>query len=159
MSTTAWDRLRLEEQIHLLVGHVEWILHQAILLDINIDPRSISAVVAARRAIEHASGKREVESAMRSAEGAFTRFGFYDGLDDSGDITECAVAYLCLTVTASAMRMFEKKPINDSISLTAATYLREIRYMWQNSPFALWIKNHCAKDWEEIKDLVETGLD
>lgn len=130
-----WNGLSLREKLRLCLIQAEWVLFQANLLDMEIDRRSLGAIIVARRALSDFRDEfGQIKEAKNGAFAAFvnTRGNDFPSITDS--INQYALTRICYALIYDIGRKrgdrFDLKIINDYLG---------VGNLKERSPLARWL--------------------
>lgn len=137
-----WNRLAPEEKLALQLRQVEWVIFQASLQGLTINPDSLRAVVEVRRSFNTEWGYTEsMAHAKVLADQAFEAAGDYSLLSNQKKLNGKILSYMCFVLADEAYYCLGDRDAHVMIfSDIYAVYLEPLGKLRNRSPIALWLK-------------------
>lgn len=119
-----WGRLDLREKMSLCLSHVEWALFQAQLIGLEVDVRSIHAIIEVRRSLVGVNITEQLEKAVADAHDAYKSSGGWNEMcRNQKTLSQCSLECMCwsiawdvhseLDIDLDSLNDFYLEPIED----------------------------------------------
>lgn len=126
-----------EEKLNLCLKQAEWLLFQANIFDVEINPDSMRVIVEARRVVSGGKKEKDIDQFVEIASHAYADEGGIHTPDHRFTLNKYSVAWLCWHVGCVCCGRI-------SITGTAGSEIKDL-YMWPagslmyKSPIAIWL--------------------
>lgn len=129
-------KLPYRDVLAAILDQVEWIIFRALLQDIEIDRRSLSAVIDAKRTLLGGVRDKNWENIESQSEDVFFENGGNDRFDNEKCLNQCTLAYVCWCVVNDAHSLHNVTRERDYI---VADYLSPFGALGKESPLWRWL--------------------
>lgn len=143
-----WGRLSREEKLALQLRQVEWVLFQASLQGLAINPDSLRAVVEVRRSLDTGWGYTDAMANVKVlADQAFEAAGDNRLLSNQKKLNRKILSYMCFALANNTYYCLGDDGANifTSFSDVDTVYLRPLGGLKSKSPIALWLKTESVE--------------
>lgn len=132
-----WGRLDLREKMSLCLSQVEWALFQAQLTGLEVDVRSIHAMIETRRSLVGGNVTEQLDKAVTGAHDAYkSSGGWNEKYGHPKTLSRCSLACMCWSI---AWNVHSELDLDlDSVS---EFYLEPIGDLKEKSPLARRLRN------------------